>query len=118
GGSGVYTFSVTNTRAETGTISVEVSGVALGSFDAITFTNQAPDADESELAASPTTVIANGVSASTLTITVNDADGEPISGLLEGAYEFGVLCFAAGRCSNVGGSGVYTFSVTNTKAET
>src|SRR5690606_5310660 len=83
-GGGVYTFAVTNTTAEVVTISVEVSGVALGSFPAITFTNQAPDAGESELAAPPTTVIATGLSASPLTITVNDADGEPITGLLEG----------------------------------
>src|SRR5690606_4325247 len=111
-GGGVYTFSVTNTTAETVTLTVEVSGVARGAFPAITFTAQVPDADESELAASPTTVIANGTSASTLTITVNDADGEPITGLLEGASEFGGLSPpTVDRFSEVGG-GVYTFEVT------
>src|SRR5690606_3944568 len=66
-GGGLYTFKVTNTTAETVTLTVEVSSVARGAFPAFTFTNQAPDADESDLSASPTTVIANGTSASTLT---------------------------------------------------
>src|SRR5690606_26079493 len=95
-----------------------VGAVTNGSPVEITFTAQAPDAGQSEIDAAPLSVIANGTSASTLTITGNDADGESITGLLEGAFEFGGLSAATVDGFTEVGGGLYTFSVTNTTAET
>src|SRR5690606_29840405 len=85
---GAYTFEVTNTTAETVTLSVTVSGVPLGSFDAITFTAQTPDAGQSNLDVNPNSVLADGTASSALTITVKDAANQPITGLPEGAFTF------------------------------
>src|SRR5690606_16282714 len=112
------------TAAAAGTASVtagitdpEVGAVTNGSPVQVVFTGQVPFADTSDLDADPAMVIANGVSASTLTIRVKDADGEGIEDLAEGAFVFAGLGSAVvGGFAEVG-DGEYTFALTNTVAE-
>lgn len=117
-GSGVYTFRIRNTSAQTINVTVSVLSVSLGSTGNITYTTPTPNAGNSTIDASPTSVLANGFSASTITINVRDADNVPITGLNSGNFSFGNKGDAnVAGFSNVGG-GEYTFQAVNTTVET
>jgi hypothetical protein len=77
-----------------------------------------PVADNSEVAADPASVFANGESASTITVTVKNAYDDGITGLAETDFAFsGAGAAQIGDFSEVG-NGVYAFAATNTTAET
>ncbi|HSK18950.1 MAG TPA: invasin domain 3-containing protein [Longimicrobiales bacterium] len=114
---GTYTFPVTNTAVETVTVTVTVNGVQLTQQPAITFGAGGVSAAQSSASASPTSgVTADGVDASTVTVTLQDASGNPISGA---ALSIGVS--GSGQAGTVTAGtvpGSYTFTVSNTVAET
>ncbi len=76
--SGVFTATFTSTRAEAKTVSASVSPLTLVAN--VAFTAGPPSASRSLLVASPAAAEANGTSPSTLTLTVRDANDNPISG--------------------------------------
>ena len=116
---GVFEFPVTNTVAEQVTVTVSVRGVQLATQPTIGFVPGAVSAAQSSASANPTSgVTADGTDASTVTVTVRDATGNPISGLASGAFNITVSGSGQAGAVTAGGSpGVYTFSVTNTAAE-
>ena len=83
----------------------------------MTFVAGAPAAANSTITASPTTLTADGVSPTTLTVTVKDALGNPVAGTAvtlsaSGSSNFG----SASGATNA--SGVFTTTLTSTLAQT
>src|SRR5205085_671523 len=82
-----------------------------------------PDSGTSAVSANPTTVIANGTDSSTVTVTLRDVGGNPVSGktvaltqaLSGGGTSHSTITPASGS-SDAGG--VVTFTVKNTLTET
>jgi len=118
---GVITFTVKNTKAETVTYTATVSGTPeteITQTAAVTFTAGAPSAANSTVAASPSPVTADGSTEATITVTVKDANGNPVEGetltLAQGAGS-STISAASGTSS---AAGVVTFTVKSTKAET
>lgn len=78
-GSGVFTATLSSTKAEAKTVTARIANT----FDltaTVTFVPGPPDAAQSSIAASPTSVPADGTTASQLTVTVRDAFGNPVPG--------------------------------------
>lgn len=76
---GEATGVVTDATAETVTVSATIDGTLITDTATIDFVPGAPDAGTTTVdAVSP--VIANGVSTSTVTVTVRDASGNPVAG--------------------------------------
>lgn len=80
---GTYSATLKGTLAGTYTVKPLFTGSALGSLsDTVTLTaGTTPDAGQSSFSASPKLLAADGVSASTLTLTVKDASGNPLTGV-------------------------------------
>ena len=117
--SGVATFTVKNSTVEnvTYTATDTTDTIVVTQTDQVNFTAPVTNAANSTVSASPATVLANGVSSSTITVTLLDADSVVVAGhnvtLAQGAGSSTILPGTA--VSNV--SGVATFTVTNTTAE-
>jgi adhesin/invasin len=80
-GGGTYTSNVSGTAAGTATITVKLGGVAFAVTPAtVTLTAGAPSATTSTLVASPTSIVADGSTLSTLTLTLKDANNNPVAG--------------------------------------
>lgn len=77
--SGVFTSTLTSTRAETKTVNVTVQGLTLSGT--ATFTPGPLSAAQTTVVANPGTVQANGTSTTTVTVTTRDANGNPVSGI-------------------------------------
>jgi adhesin/invasin len=76
---GTYQFDVTSTTPGMVTVTVTASGVTLDDRPQVRFVVGAVSPDESSLTADPTEVEANGSDASTLTVTLRDAQGNLIT---------------------------------------
>ncbi|MGD1047974.1 MAG: Ig-like domain-containing protein, partial [Candidatus Krumholzibacteriaceae bacterium] len=72
--------SVKSTKAELKTISATVGGVAITNTRNVTFTVGAFSPVQSDVSISPSTVVANGVDTTVVTVTVRDAQGNLIAG--------------------------------------
>src|SRR5205823_1565997 len=117
--SGVVTFTVKDTKAEA------VTYTARDTTDSVTITRseerrvgeESGNARPSTEGASPTSVVADGTTTSTITVTLTDANNHPVSGkavtLAQGPGSSTIS--AASGASNA--SGVVTFTVKDTKAE-
>src|SRR6185437_3139318 len=111
--SGVVTFTVKDTKAETVTYAATdtTDSVTITQTAAITFTAGAVTAGTSTATASPTAVTADGATTSTITVTLKDANNNPVSGktvtLLQGT---GSSTISAPSGSS-GANGVVTFTV-------
>ncbi|RQP13831.1 MAG: hypothetical protein EAS52_18735 [Parapedobacter sp.] len=118
-GGGVYTFRAKNTAAQSGSVQIAARGVAITQQPALTFTAQTIHAGNSTVTRNPASVTADGTTFSTVTVTVKDADNQPISGttvtLAQNAGANSQISTASGPSD---ASGVVAFTVTNTKAET
>jgi hypothetical protein len=117
---GTYAFEVTNTVAETVTVTVTARSVQLTQQPMITFVGGGVSASASTVIASPATgVTADGLAASTVTVTLVDGGGAPVTGLTSGDFVLAATGSAvAGAISEASPAGTYTFAVTNTVAET
>ncbi len=78
----------------------------------------APTDPNSGLSGSPTTVVADGSSASTITVTVRDGANSPIVGLQASDFQFTGQSAASLTGFTDAGGGTYTYSLTNTTIET
>ncbi|WP_127959640.1 invasin domain 3-containing protein [Serratia microhaemolytica] len=78
---GVYTAQLSGTQIGTATVSAKVAGNVLAS-ETVTLIADINnlDSDKSSLDADVTTIIADNSSAATLTLTLHDGNGNPISG--------------------------------------
>ncbi|EGT4255970.1 LysM peptidoglycan-binding domain-containing protein, partial [Citrobacter amalonaticus] len=86
---GLYRATLTGTLAGVYTLTPAYNGTAItGLSDTVTLTTGVPDGGKSALTVNPTTVEANGTSASTLTLKLKDAQNNVIAG--QGGVSFAV----------------------------
>ena len=117
--SGQATFTVKDTVAQAVTYTAKdtTDTVTVTQTATVTFTAGAVNAGKSTVSANPISVTADGVTTSTITVTLLDASNNPVSGktvtLSQGAGSSTIS--AASGSSNA--SGVVTFTVKDTKAE-
>ncbi|WP_434777457.1 invasin domain 3-containing protein [Neisseria sp. Ec49-e6-T10] len=118
-GNGVYTAKLTSTTAGSETVGFSYDGtVATGKTASITYT--AGDVDlghaSTSIAVNPSSIVADGTTEATVTITLSDANGNPISG--EAAKLAISLSGGLGSLSSITdvGNGVYTAKLTSTAA--
>ncbi len=117
-GGGNYSFRVRNASAQTVNITFTVKSTTIGSTGNIVFNTPTPNAGQSSVQVSPTSVLANGFSSATATITVKDADGVPLTDRSVGSFDFTNKGDAVFSNFTHTGSGIYTFTVTNTTVQT
>jgi hypothetical protein len=114
-GSGVTTGTVGATSAGSRAITAVAGGVTLNQQPSVTVSAGAPNASTSTVGANPTTITA-GSGSSTITVTVRDQYGNPVSGST-------VALFASGTGNTLTGggttstSGVATGTLSSTVAE-
>ena len=115
-GSGVATGSLSSTGAGPKTVTAVAGGVTLNQQPVVTVTAAAPNASQSTVAASPTS-IAQTTGTSTITVTVKDAFGNPVSGstVVVGATGSGNTITGPAGTTNL--SGVATATLSSTVAE-
>lgn len=117
--SGVATFTVKSTKAEAVTYTAVSSSVTLAATTGVTFQPGAVSASASKVVVSKANVSADGTDSSTVTVTLNDINSNPISGknvtLSQGSGSSAITPSTA-VVTNAGGQAVFT--VTNNKAET
>ena len=113
---GVFTTTLASTLAQTETVTA-TEGSAQETTTVI-FAAGAPSASTSTITANPTTETANGTAATTLTVTVEDAQGNPVGGSA-------VTLSASGSDNSFGSisgttnaSGVFTTTLASTLAQT
>lgn len=117
-GNGQYSFKIRNATAQTINPSISVDEISFGTTGNIVFTTPTPSQSTSIVSANPTSVLANGFSSSTLTVTVRDADNVPMTSLNNGNFSFSGQSSAFVSDFSNTGSGVYTFSVKSNTVET
>ncbi|WP_162458367.1 Ig-like domain-containing protein [Pseudactinotalea terrae] len=114
---GTLTFLVTDTVAEQVTVTATVDGAALTQTAGITFTAGPVSAAGSTVTATPTEVPADGATASTITVTLRDANGNPVVGESATLGANGGSSVISEPSGTSGTDGVITFTVTSTVAE-
>ena len=74
------TFTVTNTTAETTTYTATdtTDTLTVTQTATVTFTSGVVSATQSTVSAAPTAVTADGIAASTVTVTLRDVNGNPV----------------------------------------
>ncbi len=110
---GEVSFTVTNVNVEVVTYGAIINALVITDTDTVDFETPVPTIANSDVVADPTSVIANGVSYSTVTVTLGDADGEPIPNqavTLSGNAANNVTVIQ----SNTDASGVALFEVRST----
>lgn len=117
---GGYVFDVTDTVAEVVTVTVTVLGVTLDDRPVVEFVAGDVSAEMSSASASPSTgVVADESDASTVTVELRDANGNPVGGLDDDDLSIDVSGDGEeGPVSESGSTGTHTFEVTNATAET
>ncbi|MDN8602292.1 invasin domain 3-containing protein, partial [Citrobacter sp. S2-9] len=80
---GTYTATLKGTKADTYTLKPQYKGSVLGSLsDTVTLTaGTTPDAGQSAFSVSPKLLVADGITTSTLTLTVKDVGGNALTGV-------------------------------------
>ncbi|EMV8528224.1 inverse autotransporter beta domain-containing protein, partial [Salmonella enterica] len=81
---GIYRATLKGTLAGTWKVVPKYAGTAMGSLSGIvSLTAGAADAGQSVFAASPKSIVADDTATSTLTLTVNDAQGNTVTGIVD-----------------------------------
>ncbi|MFC5404907.1 invasin domain 3-containing protein [Cohnella soli] len=79
-GNGTYKATLTSpTTAGTATVSAKVGGIALASTTSVQFVPGAATASQSTIAALDTSLVANGTSSTTITVSLKDANGNALT---------------------------------------
>ena len=113
---GIFTTSLASTLAQTETVTATEGGVQ--ERTSVTFVAGPPAAMTLTIVASPTTVAANGTSATTLTVTVEDANGNPVAGTAVTLSASGSDNTFGAISGTTNASGVFTTSLASTLAQT
>ncbi|WP_416443287.1 invasin domain 3-containing protein [Leucobacter sp. HNU] len=112
-GDGTYTATLTSPKSVgSATVSFAVGGTTGTSTATVTFIIGAPDADASQIAAAPVSIVADGTTTSTVTVTLHDANGNPFT---SGGSTV-TMSTTAGSLSNVTDNGDGTYSATLTSS--
>ncbi|MDQ3262726.1 MAG: Ig-like domain-containing protein [Myxococcota bacterium] len=113
--SGNFTATLASTVVETKTVTATAGAVSLDTT--VNFT-PAASAANSALVAGPDTVLADGVAASTLTVTVRDASNNPIPGYGVSLSSTGTQNFFSPASGVTDSGGVFQAGLASTRAET
>ncbi|PCJ34700.1 MAG: hypothetical protein COA99_14445, partial [Moraxellaceae bacterium] len=115
-GDGTYTATMTNTVAEIITISGTINTIAIVDVANVTYLPGTVSTAQTTITAAPTTVTADGVATSTITVQAKDAQG---NNLVSGGLS--IVLTDSGNAILSGtidvGDGTYTATITNTLAE-
>ena len=119
-GSGVITFGTNDTTAEsmTYTATDTTDNLTVTQIAIVTFTAASPQVSQSTVQANPTAVPANGSTPSTITVTVEDHNANPVPGItiaLTALNGSSVIAPASGVMTNA--SGQAAFKVTDATPE-
>ncbi|PCK04618.1 MAG: hypothetical protein COA42_19015, partial [Alteromonadaceae bacterium] len=116
-GDGTYTATISGTVAEAITISGTLNAVNITDTAAVTFTPGVATLAQTTISSSPSSVVANGVNTTTVTVLTEDAQG---NNLTTGGETVVVTITGSAVVSAVSdnGDGTYTATVTNTASET
>ncbi len=116
---GQATFTVTDTVAEatTYTATDTTDAVVVTQTGLVTFTAGPVTAAQSTVSAAPASVTANGVATSTVTVTLKDANSNPVSGKTVTLAKGGGSSTITTVSGTTNASGVATFTVSDTVAE-
>ncbi|MGS0561722.1 beta strand repeat-containing protein [Microbacterium aurugineum] len=108
---GTYTATLTSTVAGTATVGFEIDGAPGAATTAVQFTAGPADPATSTISADPATIVADGTAASTVTVLVTDAQGNPVTSGTSVVItsDLGIM---AGLTDNGGGS--WTATLTGT----
>jgi hypothetical protein len=117
GSNGVAVGSVKSTKAELKTITGRVGGVAISTTRVASFVAGPFSPSVSTVAANPSSVVANGVDTTVVTVTVKDAQGNPIQGSVVTIESTGGPNTIRQPVGVTGSNGVAVGSVKSTKAE-
>jgi adhesin/invasin len=112
---GVFTATLASTRAEAKTVTATAGSLTKNAT--VTFVAGAPSGTTTTFVAGPSTVIADGASASTLTLTVLDAQGNPVAGQAVSVASNGTGNTLAPASGNTDAAGMFTATLKSTKAE-
>ena len=117
--SGKVEYTVKDTSAETVTIGAvdTTDSFTLTATASVTFTAGAADGGASKIAANPTGVPSDGTTASTVTVTINDHGGSPLSGKSVTLQPSGGTSVITPASATTDQTGVATFHVTDATAE-
>ncbi|EOY5726391.1 invasin domain 3-containing protein, partial [Enterobacter cloacae] len=116
-GNGTYTGTLTGTKAGTAHITVTVGGSAFAvNATSVTLNPGVPVVANSALTAAPAGITADGTDASTLTLTLKDANNNPVPGQTV-AFLSSLSNSAAGTVTD-NHDGTYTASLTGTTSGT
>jgi hypothetical protein len=114
--SGVFTTTLSSTLAQTETITASENGVQEAT--SATFVAGAPSAAKSSIVASPGSLTADGVSTTTLTVTVEDADGNAVANTAVTLSASGANNTFGAMSGTTNASGVFTTTLASTLAQT
>ncbi|RKP43937.1 hypothetical protein D7Z26_27045 [Cohnella endophytica] len=117
--SGVATFTVKSTKAEAVayTAAVTADSVTVTQTASVTFVPGAVSASVSTITASKATVAADGTDSSVVTVTLKDANSNPVSGKVVSLTQGTGGSAITTTQGTTNASGVATFTVKSTKAE-
>jgi hypothetical protein len=111
--SGVFTATLSSTKAQQKTVTATISSEQLQTT--VTFTPGALSQADSTLVASPTSLTVGG--SSTLTVTATDSFGNAIAGQVVSLAATGTTNTLTPASGTTNASGVFTASLSSTKAE-
>jgi hypothetical protein len=116
---GVVTFTVKDATAETVTYTATdtTDSVTISQTASVIFTTAAPTASNSTVIANPISVAANGSSTATITVTLKDAGGNPVSGKTVAISQGAGHSTISGASGPSNSGGIVTFTATDTTAE-
>jgi hypothetical protein len=117
GTDGVVVGAVRSTVAQLKTITAKVGGVAITTTPDVMFSAGPFSPDISTATIAPSTVVANGVDTTVVTVAVKDARGNPIAGSFVTIEASGVLNTIRQPAGVTGVDGIAVGSVKSTKAE-
>lgn len=116
---GVATFTVKSTKSESVTYTATASGVTITATAGVTFQPGSVSASVSTVSVSKANVAADGTDSGTVTVTLTDANSNPVSGksvtLSQGS---GSSAITPASAVTTNASGQAVFTVKNSKAET
>ena len=113
--SGVVTFDVSSTSAGSSTYTASADGGTLLQTASVGFTAGPVSADRSTTASSPASVVADGATTATITVTLRDSNDNPVPGkTVTLASSRGATDTISAASGSSDSSGVVTFTVTST----
>ena len=117
-GTNTYSAPLTSSTTGTATVQAQGNGTAITQQAAVEFVIGGASATESTVTADPTTVPADGSSASTVTVELRDGGGNPIGGRTDDAFSVALTGAAvATGVTETATAGTYQFGVTNAAPE-